>query len=505
MSKARRFERLPKKRLSREELPQMETNEQAQRERYREVERALVKLVEEIEEVEDGDLKEVEQKIYKGVLEIGRKVFQCRMNKGEQKAPAKQMGDCGHEQDLVGYRTKQVLTMMGKVEFKRAYYQCQRGKDEEQQQLCGQGRSPADQVWGIDQRRTTPGVQEYISYLCARLTFEEAAETFSRLLPLSISARQALSLMEPVGKAVAQQEENVLKAFFEQASRKQSSPEEQKELRLPKKIERLYIEMDGIMERLRRGTVAMEVVEEKRKGDVYRELKVGTIFEAERGRERSELAPEVWVDTPKQNSMRYVARRTAKGDFDQLLYGLARQAGLEQAKQIVVLGDGAAWIWKLAAEHFAGAVQIVDLYHAQQHLWQVARAVYEPQTETAAVWAKQACDLLVQGKIEELVTAIAALPPIAPEPGESRSVPEKAADYFTTNAERMRYPTFRAQGMHVGSGIAEAACKTVVATRLKRSGMRWTPAGLDALLPLRTCVLNHTYDEFWEGQPRLVA
>jgi hypothetical protein len=110
----------------------------------------------------------------------------------------------------------------------------------------------------------------------------------------------------------------------------------------------------------------------------------------------------------------------------------------------------------------------VDLYHAQQHVWQVARAVYGPQTLAAEVWAKEACDLLVHGNIEELAASIAALPPIAPEPGESRSVPEKAVDYFTINGERMRYPTFRAQGMHVGSGIAEAACKTVVATRLKR-------------------------------------
>ncbi len=136
----------------------------------------------------------------------------------------------------------------------------------------------------------------------------------------------------------------MLKALFEQASHKHTSREEQQELVLPKRIERLYIEMDGIMERLRRGTVAMEEREKQRKGDVSRELKVGTIFEAERGRERSELAPEVWVDTPKQNSMRYVARRSAKGDFDQWLYGLARQSGLEQAKQIVVLGDGAAWM-----------------------------------------------------------------------------------------------------------------------------------------------------------------
>jgi hypothetical protein len=509
MSKASWFDRLPKKRLRKEELLYMETNEQAQRERYQEVERTLVKLVEELEGIEDGDLKELEHTIYTGVLELGRQLFQCRINQSGQKAPGTRLGECGHEQHVVDYRTKQILTMMGKVEFKRAYYHCQgekeqKGEQGDQKQRCP-GRAPADQVWGIEQRRTTPGVQEAIGYLCARLTFEEAAETFSRFLPLHMTARQAQNLMEPVGKALAEQEEKVLKAFFEQAAHKHSSVQEQQERLTLKSIERLYIEMDGIMERLRRGTVEMEASEKKRKGDVYRELKVGAIFEAERGRERSELVPEVWVDSPKENSMRYVARRTAKGDFDQLLYGLARQSGLDQAKQIVVLGDGAPWIWKLASEHFPGAVQIVDLYHAQEHVWQVARTVYGPQTVAAEVWAKDACDLLVHGNIEELVASIAALPPIAPEPGESRSVPEKAVDYFSTNAERMRYPTFRAQGMHVGSGIAEAACKTVVATRLKRSGMRWTPEGLDALLPLRTCVLNQTYDAFWEGQLRLVA
>ena len=101
-----------------------------------------------------------------------------------------------------------------------------------------------------------------------------------------------------------------------------------------------------------------------------------------------------------------------------------------------------------------------------------------------------ACDLLVHGKIEELVAQISKLPAIAPPPGKSKSVPEQAIGYFTTNAERMRYPAFRAQGMHVGSGIAEAACKTVVTARLKRTGMRWTPQGLDTILPLRTARLN---------------
>ncbi len=87
----------------------------------------------------------------------------------------------------------------------------------------------------------------------------------------------------------------------------------------------------------------------------------------------------------------------------------------------------------------------------------------------------------------------------------SRSVPEIAADSFRSHAERMRYPLFRQQGMHIGSGIAEAACQTVVSTRAKRSGMRWTPAGLDAVLALRTAVLNGTYDQFWQGRPHLVA
>ena len=249
----------------------------------------------------------------------------------------------------------------------------------------------------------------------------------------------------------------------------------------------------------------MEEKERQRKGDVYREMKVGAVFGAQRGPERSELAPEVWVDTPKAGSLRYIARRTAKGGFGQLLYALAMQSGLSRAKQIVVLGDGAPWIWKLGAEHFPDAVQIVDLYHAQEHVWEVAHAVFGPSSQQACIWAKQACTLLVRGKIEELVAAIGNLPTIVPAPEESRSVPEKAVDYFTTNAQRMRYPAFRAQGMHVGSGIAEAACKTVVDTRAKRTGMRWTPEGLDALLPLRTAQLNHTYDEFWEQQSRLVA
>jgi hypothetical protein len=200
-----------------------------------------------------------------------------------------------------------------------------------------------------------------------------------------------------------------------------------------------------------------------------------------------------------------VARRTTAQTFGPYLYALAQHCGIERAKQVVILGDGAAWIWRLVAEHFPQAVQIVDLWHAREHVWKVAHAVFGRGTPQEAAWAACACELLSEGKIEALVTMIEQLPAIPPEPEAARSVPEIEADYFRSNVQRMRYPIFRAQGMQIGSGIAEAACKTVVSTRAKRAGMRWTPDGLDAVLALRTAVLNGTYRDLWKERFHLIA
>src|SRR5207244_887085 len=151
------------------------------------------------------------------------------------------------------------------------------------------------------------------------------------------------------------------------------------------------------------------------------------------------------------------------------------------------------------------ATHIVDLYHAREHVWNVANAIHGSGTPQGAAWANQADELLSHGQIEDLVHMIKALPSIPALPGVSRSIPEIEAEYFLSNAERIRYPTFRAKGMNIGSGIAEAACKTVVSTRAKKSGMRWTPDGLDAVLALRTAVLNQSYDSFWDPSRPLLA
>ncbi len=473
----------------------METNEQMKKAVRAAIQAELDGFFAQVQELSEGDLEHLEEQVVKTSQQMGRSLLEGMLDSRlrEQRPVARRQGSCGHRQRLVGERPKHLLSLVGPVTFVRPYYQCLDVPAADAS--CTHGEVPDDAVWGVKLQRTTSGVQREISYLCGRLTFEEAAETLCRQVPLGMSARQALTLMRPVGEALALAEDRQVNSV--QAQQARSQPQEKQQ---PKEIERLYIELDGVLARMRRGSVPMEQEERHRQGDVYREIKAGAVFRAERGPKRSELVPEVYVDTPAPGSMRYVARRTAKGGFDWLLYHLAVEAGLEHAQQVVVLGDGAPWIWNLAAEHFPGAVQIVDLYHAKEHVWDVAHAVFGGATKASTAWATPACSLLEEGRMSELVSAIAALPPIPPEPGQARSIPERAVDYFTTNAERMRYPVFRAQGMHSGSGEASAACKTIVSTRAKRSGMRWTPEGLDALLPLRTSVLNKAYDSLWEQE-----
>lgn len=473
----------------------METNEQRKTAVRAAIQEELEGFFAQVQDLSEGDLEQLEEQVVKTSQQMGRRllagILDSRLR--GQRPVARRQGRCGHCQRLVGERPKQLLTLVGPVAFVRPYYQCLEVCAEDES--CSHGEAPDDILWGVHEQRTTRGVQREISYLCGRLTFEEAADSLCRQVPLGMSARQALSLMRPVGQALADAEERQVKSV--QAQQARSHPAEERQT---KQIERLYIELDGVMARLRRGSVAMEKEERQRKGDVYREIKAGAVFRAERGPKRSELVSGVYVDTPEPDSLRYVARRTAKGGFDWLLYQLALDGGLEQAQQVVIIGDGAPWIWHLAAEHFPGAVEIVDLYHAKEHVWDVAHAVFGPGTALGTAWATHACSLLEQGDSEALVAAIKALPPIAPEPGQARSCPERAVDYFTINAARMRYPVFRAQGMHLGSGIAEAACKTIVSTRAKRSGMRWTPEGIDALLPVRTSVLNGAYDSLWQQE-----
>jgi hypothetical protein len=176
----------------------------------------------------------------------------------------------------------------------------------------------------------------------------------------------------------------------------------------------------------------------------------------------------------------------------------ARRRGLDQAIRRVVLGDGAPWIWNLAGEHFPGAIQIVDLYHAKEHLSAVARAIFGPASDLAAQWASQRHEELDRGHLDALLRALEGHAPIHDEA-------RKCLQYVTRNRQRMRYPEFRAEGLCIGSGVVEAGCKVVIATRLKRAGMHWTVAGANAIIALRACKLSGRFEDFWQRRSTRAA
>jgi len=176
----------------------------------------------------------------------------------------------------------------------------------------------------------------------------------------------------------------------------------------------------------------------------------------------------------------------------------ATRRGFEQADRRIILGDGAPWIWNLADEHFPGAIQIGDRYHAQGHLWDVAKAMYGAGSTLGEHWAKQRRAQLDEGQLDEI---LAALRLHADTHDEAR----KCFDDITRNHHRMRYPEFRAQGLCVGSGVIEAGCKTAIGVRCKRAGMHWTVAGADAIIALRCSKLSGRLEDFWERRATLAS
>ena len=280
-----------------------------------------------------------------------------------------------------------------------------------------------------------------------------------------------------------------------------SPPREQREIRqaiqldLPvivgEPIPILYVQMDGT------GVPVVKKETEGRKGKTdgqpahTREVKLGCVFTQTTWDEEGYA-----IRDP--DSTTYTGAIETAEEFGKRIYLEAWNRGWSRAAKKVVMGDGAEWIWNLADQHFPGAVQIVDLYHARQHLWDLARKLHPNDPSHQKAWMKvHQKRLLDKGKIEKLVLSLRSIE------STNADVLEKIrteADYFERNAERMRYPKFRRQHLFVGSGVIEAGCKTVIGSRLKQSGMFWTVRGANSIIALRCCHLNGRFEDYWESR-----
>ena len=357
--------------------------------------------------------------------------------------------------------------MLGPLTLVRAYYHCA---------TCGVGLCPRDHALGLAQTSLSPAVTRMVGVVGALVSFVEGHHLLRDLAGVTVEPKQVERTAEALGAAIAADE----RAVVERAA--PAAPT-------------LYLGLDGTGVPMR----AAEVVGRATKsGDGVaktREVKLVTVWTAE-GRDAEGRpcrdAGSVTYSAAIESAATEGARPVPlQSPFAQRVDREARRRGFDLAARRVVLGDGAAWIWTLADEQFPGATQIVDLYHAQEHLAEVARALYGIGTDRARQWAHDRHADLDAGR---LAAVLAALRPHRLTTPQARTTYE----YLRRNRHRMRYPQFRAQGLCVASGVVEAGCKVVVGTRLKRAGMHWTVAGANAILALRCCRLSGWFEEFWE-------
>lgn len=194
-----------------------------------------------------------------------------------------------------------------------------------------------------------------------------------------------------------------------------------------------------------------------------------------------------------RDSSSYVATLEPVEHFGGLVYAEALRRGSARAKQVVVLGDGAVWIWNLASLHFPGA-HIVDLFHAREHLHDLATLLAPAIGENRGNWLAQRKDELDAGDIPAILSAARALQVSATKTEDL----DTALGYFHTNATRMQYKTFREAGHFVGSGHVEAGCRAVIGQRLKLSGMRWSVPGATGIATLRCQGASGRWKEIWQ-------
>ena len=378
---------------------------------------------------------------------------------------------CGSQAHYRQLRSRRILTALGEVELTRPWYLCPR---------CHNGQFPVDRQLDVENRDCSPGVRRMDAMVGQQGPFDRGREQMKVLAGLEVTAKSVERTAEAIGADIAAREQREIRKAVQ--------------LDLPvivgELIPILYVQMDGT------GVPVVKKETEGRKGKTdgqpahTREVKLGCVF-TQTGWDKEGYA----VRDP--DSTTYTGAIETAEEFGRRIYLEAWNRGWSRAQKKVVMGDGAEWIWNLADQHFPGAVQIVDLYHARQHLWGLARKLHPNDEAAQNRWMMIHQDLLDNCKIKKLVASLRSIQT------QSADLAEKLrteTDYFVRNARRMRYPKFRRQHMFVGTGVIEAGCKTLIGSRCKQSGMFWTVRGANAILALRCCHFNGRFEDYWEAR-----
>jgi hypothetical protein len=378
---------------------------------------------------------------------------------------------CGHRAGYQELRCKPVLTAVGEVTVSRPYYLCAH---------CHRGQFPADAELDIENIGFSPGVRRMQAVVGQEAPFDHGRQQLKLLADLEVTTKAVERTAEAIGEDIA--------------ARQQAEIQRAMQWDLPvvvgESIPVLYTQIDATgVPVVKKETVGRQGKTEGQPAHT-REAKLACVFTQTTWDQEGYA-----IRDP--DSTTYVGAIETAEEFGKRIYMEVSKRGWSRAEKKVVMGDGAEWIWNLANQYFPGAIQIVDLFHARQHLWEVARKLHPNDESNQNRWMMIHQDLLDNCKIKKLVTSLRSIETSSTELAEKLRT---EAAYFRHNARRMRYPKFRRQHLFVGTGVIEAGCKTLIGSRCKQSGMFWTVRGANAILALRCCQFNGRFEDYWEAR-----
>jgi hypothetical protein len=379
--------------------------------------------------------------------------------------------DCGagHQAEFVSYRDKVIDTVLGPVTITRAWYHCAG---------CKHGLAPRDAELGVAGASLSPGLAAMNDQAAAAAPFAKAAGLLEGLAGVQLTVKRVERAAEASGaaQAAAVRERSALIAG-------------RKLVPLPPSPvpDMLYGAIDGTGVTM----TAKETAGRQGKGEDgrarTREVKLGVFF-------TQDEVDDDGYPVRDQGSSSYIATFEPAAVFGGLVKAEGIRRGADHVRQLTILGDGAAWIWGIATDKFPGSTQIVDLFHAREHLHDLARLLEFMLGDRKDEWLAARMEDLDYGDIDGICLAARVFPLV----GVKKDELDTALGYFENNAPRMRYKWFRSRGLFVGSGLVESGCKAVIGQRLKLSGMRWTTTGADAITTLRCQQASRPDDRIWQ-------
>lgn len=407
-------------------------------------------------------------------LKLAARAVERRLNddRSDYVGPTCPCPHCGQPARFVGRRFKSFRTALGDLRLGRTYYSCD---------PCGWGFCPRDKALGLDGLSLSPALLRMVALVGATVSFEEGSELVSELAGVPVDAKLVEREAEALGAEIAVDERQVV----EQETWRPLPPT-------------MYLGLDGTGVPMRTAEVEGRAGKQEDGSAKTREVKLCVTWTAE-SRDKN------GVPTRDPGSVTYSAaiESAAMCDTDDQLSDVAQRLSREAQRRRfldvprrVVLGDGAAFIWNTFDELFPGAIQILDRFHAKQHLVDAAKAIWTADNDARHGWLAARMTELDDGNVEALVERLMV------HAGHCKEASDCAA-YFLRNRHRMRYAEFRAAGLCTSTGVVEAGCKNTIGTRLKRPGMHWTVRGANAIIALRCAKLSNRLDPFLDRRSAL--